>query len=194
NKFSNQEKKEESDFLLRGDVEIINGKLLIQNQNLENQNWIDAQNFNALIEDFKLDNGEIWANLKQMNFEAERNEERYVIENFSGDFHFSDKEIRFDRLNLKTEDSYLDGHLVFAYTSNEELKDFTNKVNWDLLIKDNSKVNFKDIRYFVDDFEKISTVAVLGRVTGTLNYLQLNDRRLSGDGASIGAKELRLLA
>ncbi|SMC58912.1 hypothetical protein SAMN06296427_10491 [Moheibacter sediminis] len=192
NKFSKQEKTEESDFLLRGDVEIINGKVLIQNQNLENPNWIDAQNFNALIEKFKLENNEIWANLKQMNFNAERNDENYIIENFSGDFHYSDKEIRFDKLNLKTEDSYLDGHLVFSYNSTEELKDFVNKVQWDVEFKDDSKVNFKDIRYFVKNFDKNSTVEVLGKVSGTLNDLHLNEFQLKGDGAFIAANDLYL--
>lgn len=192
NKFSKQEKTEESDFILRGDVEIINGKLLIQNQNLENQNWISSQNFNALIEKFRLENNEIWANLKQMSFDAERNGENYVVENFSGDFHYSDKEIRIDKLNLKTEDSYLDGHLLFSYNSTEELKDFVNKVQWDVEFKDDSKVNFKDIRYFVQNFDKNSTVEVLGKVSGTLNNLHLNEFQLKGDGAFIAANDLYL--
>lgn len=194
NKFSNKQKQEESDFILRGDVEIINGKLLIQNQNLESnrQNWINAKKFNAVIKKFRLENDEIWAELKHMNFEAERNAEEYIVKNFSGDFHYSDKEIRFDKLNLKTTDSYLDGHLVFSYASQEELKDFINKVQWDVEFKDDSKVNFKDIRYFVENFDKNSTVEVLGKVSGTLNNLQLNELQLTGDGTFIAANELYL--
>lgn len=192
NKFSNQEKKSESDFLLRGDVEIINGKLLIQNQNLENPNWIDSKNLNALIQNFKLENSEVWANLKRMSFDTERNNEKYVIENFAGEIHYSDKEIRVDKLNLKTEDSYLDGHLIFSYNSIEELKDFVNKVKWDVEFKQDSKVNFKDIRYFVQNFDKNSTVEVLGKVSGTLNDLHLNEFQLNGNGAFIAANDLYL--
>lgn len=194
NKFQNKEKQEESDFILRGDVEIINGKVLIQNQNLaENrQNWINAEKFNATIEKFRYENDEIWAELKQMNFDAERNGEDYVVQNFSGDFHYSDKEIRFDKLDLKTEDSYLNGHLVFSYDSLAELKDFVNKVEWNAEFKDDSKVNFKDIRYFVDNFDKNSTVEILGKVSGTLNNLKINELQLTGDGTFISANELYL--
>lgn len=191
-KFSKKEKTEQSDFLLRGDVEILNGKLLIQNQNLENQNWINAQKFNALIEKFRYENDEIWANLKFMKFEAERNDENYIVENFAGDFHYSDKEIRFDQLNLKTTDSELNGHIVFSYNSQAELKDFVNKVQWDAEFKEDSKVNFKDIRYFVKNFDKNSTVEVLGKVSGTLNDLRLNEFQLKGDGAFIAANDLYL--
>lgn len=192
NKFKSEQQKEESDFILRGNVEILNGKLLIQNQNLENQNWINAQKFNALIEKFRFENDEIWAELKQMSFDAERNDEQYVVENFSGDFHYSEKEIRFDKLNLKTRDSYLDGHLVFSYQSLDELKDFVNKVQWDVEFKDDSKVNFKDIRYFVQNFDKNSTVEVLGKVSGTLNELKLEDFQMNGDGAFVAANNLYL--
>jgi len=195
NKFSQEQKEEKSDFLLEGNIEILAGKLLIQNQNLEShkQDWIRSENLNTLIEDFKLENNEIWANIKRMQFDALRKGENYEIKNFSGAVHYSDKEIRVDELSLQTADSDLQGHLVFSYNSNQDLKDFTNKVNWDLLIKDNSKVNFKDIRYFVDNFDKNNTIEVLGKVSGTLNDLHLNDFQLSGDGAFIAAKELRLL-
>src|SRR5690606_20209066 len=195
NKFSQEQKEEKSDFLLEGNIEILTGKLLIQNQNLEShkQDWIRSENLNTLIEDFKLENNEIWANIKRMQFDALRKGENYEIKNFSGAVHYSDKEIRVDELSLQTADSDLQGHLVFSYNSNQDLKDFTNKVNWDLLIKDNSKVNLKDIRYFVDNFDKNNTIEVLGKVSGTLNDLHLNDFQLSGDGAFIAAKELRLL-
>lgn len=195
NSFSSEEKKEESDFLLRGNVEIISGNLLIRNENLEGnkQDWIKSTNLNTLIEDFKLENNEVWAEIKHMNFDALRKGENYQIKNFAGKVHYSDKEIRVDELKLMTADSNLDGHLVFSYGSNADLKDFTNKVNWDVQFKDNSKVNFKDIRYFVDDFDKNSTLDVIGTVSGTLNNLQLNDFQLSGDGAFIAAKELSLI-
>jgi len=194
NKFSQSEKKEPSDFKLRGFLNVKNGELLIRNENLEGykQDWVDAKKLNIEIEDFRLENNEIWADLKSMDFEGMRNDERYVLENLSGNVHYSDKEIRIEKLDLKTEDSYLNGHLVLSYDSISYMKDFLNKVNWDAEFKDDSKVNFKDIRYFVDNFDKNSTVEVLGKVSGTLNNLKLNDFQLSGDGAFIAARELHL--
>src|SRR5690606_31359431 len=126
------------------------------------------------------------------SFETLRNGENYVVENFFTDFHYSDKEIRFDKLDLKTSDSYLNGHLVFSYDSAQDLKDFTNRVQWDAEFKDGSRANFKDIRYFVDNFDKNSTVEVLGKVSGTLNQLILNDLQLNGEGVFMATQELRL--
>jgi len=195
NRFNSKEKQEKSDFRIKGAVEVINGNLLIQNQNLVpgKQTWIDSEHFNALIENFKFEDEEIWADLKRLNFDAKRNGENYDIQNLATEFHYSKKELRFDNLNIKTADTDLNGNLVFSYDSLEELKDFANKVRWDLVIEDDSKVNFKDIRYFVDSFDKNSSVEVLGKVTGTLNDLQLNEFQLSGEGAFIAANQMNLI-
>lgn len=195
NSFNSSEDQEKSDFRMRGAVEIINGNLLIQNRNLapEKQTWIDSQHFNALIENFRFENDEIWADLKRLGFDAKKNGEDYDIQNLAAEFHYSGKEIRLDNLNVRTADTDLSGNLVFSYNSLEELKDFANKVQWDLVIEDDSKVNFKDIRYFVDNFDKNSSFEVLGKVTGTLNNLKLDEFQLSGDGAFIAANQLNLI-
>ena len=194
NKFSNKENKEPSDFKLRGFLNVTDGELLIRNENKEGykKDWLDAKKLNIAIENFRLENNEIWADLKDMDFEAKRNGEDYKVEKLAGEVHYSDKEIRIDKLDLKTADSDLKGHLVLSYDSMADMQDFLNKVNWDMELKDNSKVNFKDIRYFVDNFDKNSSVEVVGLVSGTLNNLKLNEFQLSGDGAFIAAKELRL--
>src|SRR5690606_17598464 len=194
NKFSNEEKKEKSDFRIKGDVEILNGKLLIHNENLaeEKQTWIDSEHFNALIENFRFEDEEIWADLKRLSFDGKRNGENYDVKKLKTDFHYSKEELRFDDLEILTSDTDLEGNLVFSYDNLEELKDFANKVEWDLEIADNSKVNFKDIRYFVDNFDKNNTVEVAVKVTGVLNDLQLQDFQISGEGAFIATRELRL--
>lgn len=194
-KFSKSENEEKSDFKMQGAVEIVDGKLLIQNQNLEenSQTWVDSENFNTLIENFKLEGDEIWADLKWMEFDAVRNNENYKIKNFATNFHYSKNELRFDELNFESEDSSLDGHLVFSYETVEDLKDFVNKVKWDLTINEDSKVNLKDVRYFVESFDKNSSVQVMGKATGTLNDLTLNDFQLSGNGAFVAAKEFVLV-
>ena len=195
NKFSKSEKEEPSDFKLRGILNVVDGKLLIRNENLEGykQDWVDATNLNIGIENFRLENNEIWADLNSMNFIGKRNGEIYNIKNLSGKVHYSDKEIRVENMDLETSDSHLSGHVVLSYDSMEDMKDFLNKVNWDMELKDDSKVNFKDIRYFVENFDKNSSVEVRGKVSGTLNNLLLNDFQLSGDGAFIAANELHLL-
>lgn len=194
-RFSTEQKKETSDFRLNGNIEIENAKLLIRNQNLEQskQDWVDAENFNLVAKNFKLEGDDIWADIKSWNFEGERNNEDYKVENFSGNLHYSPKEIRIDDWNFKTEDSELNGHLVLISENEGDMSDFLNKVVWDLELKEGSKVNFKDIRYFVEDFDKNSTVNVSGLVTGTLNDMKFNQLQLDGEGVFLASDELNLI-
>src|SRR5699024_9352482 len=113
----------------------------------------------------------IWGDLKQLGFEGKRNGEDYYLKDLSARFHLSGKEMRFDALKIHTEDSDLNGNLVFSFDSMEDFQDFENLVKWDLILDENSRVGFKDIRYFVDDFNKDSRFEVQGTVVGTLNHL-----------------------
>lgn len=194
-RFSTEQEKEPSDFRLSGNIEIENGKVLIRNQNLEpsKRDWVDAENFNLIAKNFKLQGDDIWADIKSWNFEGKRNNENYKVENFSGNLHYSPKEIRIDDWNFKTEDSQLDGHLVLASENEADMSDFLNKVVWDMELKEGSKVNFKDIRYFVTDFDKNTTVDVSGLVTGTLNDMKFHQLTLNGDGVFLASDELNLI-
>lgn len=195
NRFSSQEEKEKSDFKLRGILKVIDGELLLQNLNLEGnkQNWVEAKKLNLEVENFKLEDGDIWGDLKQLGFEGKRNGEDYYLKDLSARFHLSGKEMRFDALKIHTEDSDLNGNLVFSFDSMEDFQDFENLVKWDLILDENSRVGFKDIRYFVDDFNKDSRFEVQGTVVGTLNHLILNDFQISSEGIFLAAKELTLI-
>lgn len=193
--FSNEEEKEPSDFRLNGNIEIIDGKLLIRNENLEpgKQDWVDAVNFNMDARNFRLKGDDIWADIESWSFDSKRNQEDYTVKNFSGKFHYSPKEIRVDEWNFETEDSQIDGHIVLITENEGDMGDFLNKVKWDMELKEGSKVNFKDIRYFVEDFDKNSEVEVSGLVSGTLNNMKFNDLQLSADGVFLVSDELNLI-
>lgn len=193
--FSSEQKKEPSDFRMNGNIYIQNGKLLIQNQNLDekNQNWVNAENFNLVAKKFKLQGDDIWAEIESWNFDAIRHNENYKVENFSGDFHYSPKEIRIDNWNFKTEDSQIDGYIVLKSENEGDMSDFLNKVVWDMELNQGSKVNFKDIRYFVENFDKNSTVEVSGKVSGPLNDMTFNDLMLDADGVFLASDELKLI-
>ncbi|MFA5619325.1 MAG: translocation/assembly module TamB domain-containing protein [Weeksellaceae bacterium] len=190
--FSSDKEKEESNFVLRGNILIQNGNLLIQNQNLEDyrQNWVEARNLNITIDNFKLENDDIWGDIVALNFHGKRKGEDYVLKDFSGKVHYSEQEIRVEQLNVETADSHLNGHIVLFYDRSEDLGDFEDKVNWDLYLAQGSKVNFKDIRYFADDFDNNNSVDIIGKVTGTLNNMKFNDLQLSDDGNFIATDAL----
>lgn len=193
-RFASEEEKSKSDFRLHGVVQIVRGELLIRNENLEasEQNWVDAKKLNLKVDNFKLENDDIWAELKELNFETLRRDELFVIDQIAANFHLSDQEMRFDALKIKTEDSDLTGHLVFSFAESADMAAFESKVNWDLALEENSKVNLKDIRYFVKDFDKNTEFGIMGLASGTLEKLVFKDLQLVGNGAYIAADELFL--
>ena len=187
---SDKPKDEESIFRLDGGLSAKNGQLLLQNQNLESnkQNWIEAKNLSLEVQNFRLVNSDIWADLKHLSFDGKRNGEDYNLKNLSLRFHMSDKEMRFDDLVFKTSDSDFTGNLVFSYDSQSDLSEFDDLVQWDFIFNENSKIGLKDIRYFVYDFDKDSQFEIQGTAKGSLNNLNLNDFRLVSDGFYLGAK------
>lgn len=193
--FDSKKEKKSSDFVMKGNVEIENGKLLIRNQNLNSnmQDWVDAENFNLIAKNFKLQDDDIWADIESWNFDGKRNNENYKVKNFSGNFHYSPQEIRIDNWEFRTEDSQLDGHIVLSSEHKGDMKDFLNKVKWDMELKEGSKVNFKDIRYFVYQFDKNSTVEVSGLVSGTLNNMNFKNLQVSSEGVFAASDELNLI-
>lgn len=193
--FSDNQNKEPSKFKMYGNIRILNGKLLIRGENQPEgkQDWVDSENFDLEAKDFKLEGDDIWADIKSWSFDGKRNGENYKVENFSGNFHYSPKEIRIDNWNFKTEDSEIDGHIVLKSENEGDMSDFLNKIQWDLELKENSKVNLKDIRYFVDDFDKNNSISVSGLVSGTLNDMTFRQLTVKAEGVFLASDSLRMV-
>lgn len=192
NGFSSDKPKDPNrTFKLDGDFYLKNGKVSIVNQNSGNV-WLKAQNLQLHVEDFRLVDDDIKAKLANFCFFAERNGEKYNVKNFTGLFHYSKKEIRIDNLNLRTDDSVLNGNLVLAYDQPSDMSDFNNKVTWDVFFDRGSIINFKEIRYFTPLFDKNSAASVYGKVDGTLNKLKFRDFEIYANDNYVGAKQLIL--
>ncbi|MEG0698176.1 MAG: hypothetical protein RR447_13660, partial [Algoriella sp.] len=140
-------------FKLDGDFLIEDGKVSIVNQNSGNV-WLDAKQVNIGVSKFRLVDSDITGKLENFCFVAERNKETYTVQNFTGDVHYSKKEIRVGNLNLRTNTSVLNGNLLLSYNQPADMSDFNNKVNWDVFFDRGSTINFKEIRYFTPLFDK----------------------------------------
>ncbi len=178
-------------FKLDGDFYLKNGKVSIINQNSGNI-WLDADNLQLHVKDFKLVNDDIHATLENFCFTAKRHGENYRVKNFTGLFHYSKKEIRIDNLNLRTDDSVLNGHFLLSYKQPSDLSDFNDKVFWDVFFDRGSIINFKEIRYFTPLFNKNSSGKVYGKATGTLNNLTFHDFEINAGENYIGVERLTL--
>lgn len=192
NGFSSDKPKDPTrTFKLDGDFYMKNGKVTILNQNSGNL-WLNANSLQLHVADFKLVDSDIKAKIENFCFKADRKGEKYTVKNFTGMFHYSKQEIRVDNLNMRTDDSTLNGHFLLSYKKPKDLSDFNNKVFWNVFFDRGSVVNFKDIRYFTDQFNKNSFGNVYGKVTGTLNYLTFHDFEINGGGNYVGASRLTL--
>lgn len=192
NNFSSDKPKDpNSIFKLDGNFIIEDGKASIVNQNSGNV-WLDTEKLNMSVKDFRLVDSDIKANMEHFDFVGKRHNEIYNVHDFTGKVHYSSKEIRVDKLKLKTDTSLLDGDLVLSYDEPADMSEFADKVRWDVIFNKGSKINFKEIRYFTEQFDKNSSVDVYGKVNGTLNNLTFTDFELKGEDNYIGANRLQL--
>lgn len=178
-------------FKLDGDFILDNGKVSIVNQNSGNI-WLDAEKLNLSVKNFRLVDTDVKADVDEFNFYAKKNNESYHVKNFTGKAHYSEKEIRIGNLKFSTDTSNLDGELVLGYDKPSDMSDFADKVKWDVIFNRGSVINFKEIRYFTELFDKNSSVDVFGKVKGTLNNLVFTDFELKGQDNYIGANQLDL--
>ncbi len=178
-------------FKLDGNFILEDGKVSIVNKNSGNI-WLDSKQLNLTVKNFKLVDSDITADLENFCFVATKNKETYNVQNFTGKFHYSKKEIRIGNLNLRTNTSVLNGNLLLSYDQPSDMSDFNNKVRWDVFFDRGSTINFKEIRYFTPLFDKNSSVDVYGKVNGTLNNLTFSNFELKGEGNYVGATRLQL--
>lgn len=192
NGFSSDKPKDPTrTFKLDGDFYMKDGKVSIVNENSGNR-WLEAHNLQLHVQDFKLVDSDINATIENFCFDAIRNKEKYKVKNFTGKFHYSKQEIRINNLNMKTDDSTLNGHFLLTYKEPKDLSDFNNKVYWDVFFDRGSIINFKDIRYFTPLFDKNSSASVYGKATGTLNNLTFTNFEMYGGDNYIGVNHLNL--
>lgn len=188
------DKEEESEFLLRGNLNIIQSNLSIINYNLppKERVWLDAKQFNAEIVDVNVSGSTYSARIFDMNFDAEKNGEKFRLEELTTDFKYTETGIYFDNLLLQTQSSLVDGHVHLLYDSISDFSDFGNKVRWDIQLGDKDKVAYKDLRYFVPDWSKDEIISISGKATGTLNDLNLENFVVWNGNTRIQTKQINL--
>lgn len=192
-KFKSKNKSKEV-FKLEGRVDLINGQLSIVNQNLpgEDQIWLDTQELNLKIPKVKIVDSDIIAEVDQLSFKGKRHGENYIVDQFSGELHYSDTELAFKNLTLESDTSLLLGNLSFKYTKENGFSDFVDKVEWNLDLAQNSKISGKDIRYFMKNWRSEAVMNLSSKARGTLNNLKLFNPIFSSEKTFFSAPSLVL--
>lgn len=96
-----------------------------------------------------------------------------TLTNFNGDLKVSPTKLECLNLDMKTANSSVKGGFSFSYKGWDSYNDFINKVMIRALLIDTTKINFKDIAYFVKELNGIdNSVYLTGNVKGYVNDLK----------------------
>ncbi|WP_298513288.1 translocation/assembly module TamB domain-containing protein [uncultured Kordia sp.] len=153
-----------SNFLLTSSkLKLNDSKFRYKDQNNSTPDMLDFKELSGTVYDFKVQGPNVSGDVQNLTFldvHGLRVNEMNTI------FHYSLTQMRFDNLLIKTDNSQLNGSVVFDY----ERKDFANfldKVKLSAKFTD-SKIDFNELNYFYDEFgNKKGTFST--EIVGVLN-------------------------
>ncbi len=180
-------------FELNSRVDIINSKVSIINQNSEGDQgkWLYADQFNLHAPRIKVKGGDVYAQVNNLSFATTRWGKRHFVDTFSTNVALTGKSLELQDLTLFTDHTLLQGNLKFNL-NNGSWSDFTDKVRWDMNLKQGSYVSGYDISYFVTDWDNYKPINLFGTMEGPLNDFHLRNFVLGNHDVSIRSGNIKL--
>ncbi len=193
-KFNKKEKKKDSKFSIKGNVIIVNGVVSIYNRNIkpQKQEWLNATDVNGEIKNLVLEKDNTRADIRGLRFYAERNDVKYRLIDFSTKLKILKKLMYFDDLTLHTSNSNLKGFLHFDYNNIKAFKNFNYAVNVDLKLKEKSTLSYKDLQYFIENWDSNDLLNLSGNAKGTISNFALIDFSLDDGRNKLKVKKMDL--
>ena len=183
--------KEESRFLLSSsDVSISESEFRLTDENSENPKVFAFKNLNINATDFLISGPDVSARINKLAFNDSRGVE---VKSLTTNFVYTLQSMTFDFLQIKTNNSTLNGNLKFDY-KREHLQYFADSVKVNASFND-SKIDLNDLNTFYNEFGKNQTATLNVTLYGTLNDLTasnlfLNSSRETLVDATINFKNL----
>ena len=180
-------------FQLNSRIELINSKLSIINQNSEGDDghWLLAENLNLRAPSVRVNGGDVFAQVNNLNFTTTRWGKKHTVDTFSADISLTDQFLSLRDLTLYTDHSLLQGNVRF-FLNNGSWADFAKKVRWDMDVKQGSQVSGYDISYFVTDWDNYKPVNLSGNMRGPLNSFYLSNFVMGNQDVSIRTGTMKL--
>lgn len=145
----------------------------VSDANNENPIAVDFTELNGELDHFLVKGPDIYATIKSVQLHDHRG---LVVDDLKGVFSLTKTNIEVQNLLLKTNHSQLEGNLKFNF-SGSDMRDFVNKVNWDLKL-DKASINTRDLNCFYNGFSVHHVLFLKGNMTGTLNDILLTDLKI----------------
>ncbi|MGA9213684.1 translocation/assembly module TamB domain-containing protein [Kaistella sp.] len=180
-------------FELKSRISILDSKVSIINQNHDGDEgkWLNTEHVNLVIPELKVIGSEVFARINNMRFTTERWGKKHFVDTFSADFSLTKDALSLRDLTFNTDHSLLQGDLKFNL-NNGSWDDFTNKVRWDLNLKQGSQISGYDISYFVTDWDNDKPINISGKMTGPLNRFTLNDFLIRDPQVNVKTKAMNV--
>jgi len=142
------------------------------------------------VDFFKIKGPVVTADIKELSLLDHRG---LLVENLTSNFTYSKKNIRLEKLNLKTKESTLIGDVILKYKP-KDFSDFNNKVVFDVNME-KASVSSNELNFFYNEFGKNQRFYVATHLVGTLNNFTTHDLRLldKNDSEIIGTVNFRNL-
>lgn len=170
-----------SSFLLTAtDINIEDGVFRLIDQNTDNPQVLFFSKLYTQVENFKIQGPNVSCHINELAFVDSRGIE---MKQLRSDFQYTLNQMRFDKLQINTNDSHLSGFLVFDYRR-EDMARFTDKVKVKGEFK-SSKVSFDEINLLYNQFGKGISSFFNTELSGTLNELSLTNLNLVSDNTRI---------
>lgn len=161
-------------------IYISSGRFILSDQNkATGQTNLDFSGLNAELNDFKILGPDISANIAEMTFRDFRG---LFVKNLAAKFTYTKTNIKLEKLDLLTNESFLKGNVILDYTK-KDFADFNNKVKFDIKI-DAASLATNDIYYFYKELGRDKHFNITAHVTGTLNNLKAKNLNLIDDSNS----------
>lgn len=160
-------RKEKSSFLLSSsDVSIYDGKFVLSDENKENPLKLDFYNLNINATNFLINGSDVSTRINTLQLKDSRG---VAIKNMMTDFSYTLEDMTFANLQIKTENSILNGDLKFSY-NREDLKYFEDKVKVSAKFID-TNILLNELNTFYNEFGENQYARFNVELSGTLNDL-----------------------
>lgn len=175
-----QDHEPETPFSLLGrSANMTDSRIRIVDYNREDPEIIVFDGIDLKSRNFRIIGPDVGADIRSLSFIMDRNLE---VKTMSSDFLYTPRGMTFKKLNLKTDQSTLQGTVTLD--AKNGMADFVNQVVITADLED-SKVSTHDLRFFYDEFGTDQTIFLDVRLHGTLNDFLAENIRLSMENTRI---------
>ncbi len=155
-------------FMSSDKIILSNSKFLLSDENNKVPVDLSIKSMNGVIKQFKIIGPNVFIDVTKLSF---LDANGLFVENVTTTFSYTKKQMRIDKLHLKTRNSFVHGYVIMNY-DRKDMSNFINKVQFDVKI-DSSNIATADLNCFYNEFSKTQHYSVKTKFKGTLNNFKL---------------------